>query len=165
MSNVVCHAFGVANLINSLNKVEINMVNPYRSLIPATVGFDRLFSTISGFDDLLNEGKKITLAYPPYNIIKTNDTNYQIEIAVAGFKRDELNITVENSKLVVIGIIADSTREFLHKGIGTRNFTHNFTLSDTIAVISAKFEDGLLIIDLENIIPEEMKLRTIPILN
>jgi molecular chaperone IbpA len=142
------------------------MVNPYRSLLPTTVGFDRLFSTINEFDHLLTEGKKYTQSYPPYNIIKTDDTNYSIEIAVAGFKREELDISFENSKLTVTGKTIDvDEKEYLHKGIGTRDFTHNFRLSDSIIIKSADIMDGLLVISLVNIIPEEKKPRKILIGN
>lgn len=142
------------------------MVNPYRSLLPTTVGFDRLFSTINGFEELLAEGKKNTQTYPPYNIYKIDDTHYKIEIAVAGFKRDELDITFQDNKLLVVGEkkeTEDFPFEYLHRGIGTRNFQHSFTLADTILVGSADFVDGILEIALKNIIPEEKKPRKIPI--
>ena len=144
------------------------MVNTYRSLLPTTVGFDRLFSTINGFDELLAEGRKNTQTYPPYNIYKVDDTHYKIEIAVAGFKRDELDITFQDSKLIVVGQkneTEDFPFEYLHKGIGTRNFTHSFTLADTILVGSAEFVDGILEIALKNVIPEEKKPRKIEISN
>lgn len=144
------------------------MVSSYRSLLPSTVGFDRLFSTINGFDELLAEGKKVTQTYPPYNIYKIDDTHYKIEIAVAGFKRNELDITFQDSKLLVTGQKdeqEDFPFEYLHKGIGTRNFQHSFTLADTILVGSAEFVDGILEIALSNVIPEEKKPRKILIGN
>jgi molecular chaperone IbpA len=142
------------------------MVNPYRSLLPTTVGFDRLFSTINGFEELLAEGKKNTQTYPPYNIYKIDDTHYKIEIAVAGFKRDELDITFQDNKLLVTGQKNNSNfidPKYLYKGIGTRDFQHTFTLADTILVDSAEFVDGILEIALENVIPEEKKPRKIAI--
>lgn len=141
------------------------MVNTYRSLLPTTVGFDRLFSTINGFDELLAEGRKNTQTYPPYNIYKVDDTHYKIEIAVAGFKRDELEITYQENKLIVIGEKKDPIFEieYLHRGIGTRNFQHSFTLADTILIGSAEFVDGILEIALKNVIPEEKKPRKIEI--
>lgn len=145
------------------------MVDLYRSLLPTTVGFDRLFSTINGFDELLNEGKKTTQTYPPYNIYKIDDTHYKIEIAVAGFKRDELEITFQDNKLLVVGEKKedekDSLVEYLHRGIGARDFQHSFTLADTILVGSAEFVDGILEIALKNVIPEEKKPRKIVISN
>ena len=141
------------------------MVNSYRSLLPTTVGFDRLFSTINGFDELLAEGKKNAQTYPPYNIFKIDDTHYKIEIAVAGFKRDEIDITYQDNKLIVIGEKKEPVFEieYLHRGIGTRNFQHSFTLADTILIGSAEFVDGILEIALKNVIPEEKKPRKIPI--
>lgn len=135
----------------------------YKNLLPSTVGFDRLLSTIEDFDTLFMEGRKAA-SYPPYNIIKTDDTNYTIEIAVAGFSRDDLDITAEGNKLTVTGTIkSEENKEYLHHGIGTRNFTHHFTLSDTVVVKSADIVNGLLLVKLENIIPEEKKPRKIPI--
>lgn len=142
------------------------MVDLYRSLLPSTVGFDRLFSTINGFDELLAEGKKISQTYPPYNIYKVDDTHYKIEIAVAGFKRDELDITFQDNKLMVSGVKNPDeifTTEYLHKGIATRDFQHSFTLADTILVGSAEFVDGILEIALKNVIPEEKKPHKIEI--
>lgn len=139
-------------------------MNYGRTLLPATVGFDRLLSTMEEFDRML-EGAKVP-TYPPYNIIKVNETDYSIEIAVSGFKRDEIEITTEENKLFVNGAIkttSSDSRQYLHKGIGTRNFAHKFTLSDTIIVKGADIVDGLLVINLENQIPEEKKPRKIEI--
>ena len=137
---------------------------PYgKSLLPATVGFDRLLSTFEEFDNILTTKAQ---TYPPYNIIKEDECNYTIEIAVSGFKRDDIEITAEGGKLTVNGAIktARSPEKFLHRGIGTRDFTHKFVLAETIVVKDADLStDGLLIIKLENVIPEEKKLRKIEI--
>lgn len=138
-------------------------MNYGKSLLPSTVGFDRLLSTMEEFDRMF-EGAKIP-TYPPYNIIKEDDTNYTIEIAVSGFKRDEIDITTEGNKLYVNGAIstAKSEIQYLHRGIGTRNFSHKYTVADTVVVKSADIVDGLLVIKLENMIPEEKKPRKIHI--
>jgi molecular chaperone IbpA len=139
-------------------------MNYGRSLLPATVGFDRLLSTLEEFDRVLESAKVQT--YPPYNIVKENDTDYTIEIAVSGFTRDEIEITTEGNKLFVNGAIKvanTDTRKYLHKGIGTRNFSHKYTLSDTVVVKGADIVDGLLVISLQNQIPEEKKPRKIQI--
>jgi len=139
------------------------MVSPYRSLLPSTVGFDRLFSTLDEFDTLFLEGKK-TQTYPPYNIVKLDDTDYAIEIAVAGFGMSDLDITTEGNKLTITGSTKETEgKEYLHRGIGTRDFTHTFTLADTVIVKSANIVNGLLVIILENVIPEEKKPRKIQI--
>ena len=138
---------------------------PYgKSLLPSTVGFDRLLSTFEEFDNLLGQGTKIQ-TYQHYNIIKEDNETYTIEIAVSGFKRDEIEITSEGGKLYVNGAIktARTSDKYLHRGIGTRDFSHKFVLSDTVVVRDADIVDGLLVINLENIIPEEKKPRKIEI--
>ena len=142
----------------------------YQSLLPRTVGFDRLLSTLDEFDTLLSTGGtgKQTQTYPPYNVVKLDDSRYKIEIAVAGFSRGELDITIKENKLTVKGSATQSeamqnTREYIHKGIGKRDFTHVFTLADTVVVEGADIVDGLLMIELRNVIPEEKKPRKIEI--
>jgi molecular chaperone IbpA len=139
----------------------------YQSLLPRTVGFDRLLSTLNEFDTLLGEGKP-PKTYPPYNVVKYADDRYKIELAVAGFSRDELDISIEENKLTVIGSATESPeafaeREYIHKGIGKRDFTHIFTLAETVVVEGADIVDGLLNIELRNVIPEEKQPRKITI--
>jgi molecular chaperone IbpA len=137
------------------------MVNAYRNLLPSTVGFDRLLSTFDELNEHLMDKKP---TYPPYNIYKVDDTHYKIEIAVAGFKQEELQITSEGNKVIVTGTKPEeNSKEYLYKGIATRDFQHTFTLAETIVVRSAEYVDGILEIVLKNIIPEEKKPRTIPI--
>jgi molecular chaperone IbpA len=139
-------------------------MNYGRSLLPATVGFDRLLSTIEEFDKMIGGAKVPT--YPPYNIIKEGDTTYTIEIAVSGFNRDEIEITSEGNTLCVNGAMKTAQSEekqYLHRGIAARNFAHKYTLADTVIVKEADIVDGLLVIKLENIIPEEKKPRKIQI--
>lgn len=139
------------------------MSYPYgRNLLLSTVGFERI---IDAFEQIgAAEGLNKAQSYPPYNIIKRNERDYAIEIAVAGFKKDELDITAEGSKLTVAGKVkASPSGEFLHKGIATRDFTHEFTLAETVVVRSADIESGLLVIRLENVIPEEKMPRKIMI--
>jgi molecular chaperone IbpA len=135
---------------------------PYgKTLLPSTVGFDRLLSTFDEFESLLNRGVQ---TYPPYNIIKEDETNYKIEIAVSGFSREDLDITFEGGKLSVDGAIKTSTaRTYLHRGIGTRNFSHKFVLNEFVEVKGADIVDGLLVISLQNVVPEEKKSRKINI--
>lgn len=138
-------------------------MNYGKTLLPSTVGFDRLLSTMDEFEKMFEGTKAPT--YPPYNIIKEDDTNYTIEIAVSGFKRDDIEITSEGNKLYVNGAIktAKTDVEYLHRGIGTRDFSHKYTMADTVIVKSADIVDGLLVIKLENMIPEEKKPRKIEI--
>lgn len=136
-----------------------------KSLLPSTVGFDRLLSTVDEFEKLFSTTKVST--YPPYNIIKEDDTHYRIELAVSGFKRHEIDIETSGNKLYVNGAISTTgTQEsYLHHGIAKRDFTHKFTIADNVLVKGAELVDGLLEIKLESIIPEEQKSRKIQIGN
>jgi molecular chaperone IbpA len=142
------------------------MTTYYKSLLPSTVGFDRLLSTIEDFESVMAGNKLARNPYPPYNIVKESENDYKIEIAISGFKREDIEITLEKSKLTVTGVSVDGDlkkRHYLHKGIASRNFTHVFTLNDTVIVKDADIVDGLLVVTLENIIPEQNKPRKIPI--
>jgi molecular chaperone IbpA len=131
-----------------------------RNVLLSSVGFDRFINAI----EELNSGESLNKAqsYPPYNIIKRNERDYAIEIAVAGFKGNEIDITAEGNKLTVTGKVNTAQEgEYLHKGIANRDFSHDFTLAETVNVRSADIENGLLIIKLENVIPEEKLPRKI----
>jgi molecular chaperone IbpA len=134
-----------------------------KSLLPSTVGFDRLLSTLNEVDEIFNTKKPST--YPPYNIVKFDDDNYQIQIAVAGFSKDDIDIETKNHQLMVNGSIRleETNAEYLYHGLASRDFSHSFKLSDTVFVKSADIVNGVLKINLENILPEEKKPRKIPI--
>lgn len=118
-----------------------------------------------GFDDLFNSlnNPKQQQSYPPYNVVKKDDNHYLIEIAVAGFKSNEINLTLEKGILTVTGTKdkLDTVDDYIHKGISSRDFTRSFTLAETIKVVGADIVDGVLLIGLENKIPEEDKPKTI----
>lgn len=136
-----------------------------RNLLPSTVGFDRLLSTL---DEALNIPEKVLTSYPPYNIAKISEDKYVIELAVAGFKREEIDITLEDSKLTIQGNAKkdeDGNKTYYHRGIALRNFTRVFTLADTVVVNSADLVDGMLVVELQNIIPESKKPRKISLGN
>lgn len=120
-----------------------------------------------GFDRMLNRMQAPTPGqsnYPPYNIIKTDDNNYELQLAIAGFKYDDLEITLEDGKLTIAGNqTVEPSADYIHKGISARNFSREFTLMDTIIVNGATLEDGILTVQLENVIPEEKKPRKIDI--
>jgi molecular chaperone IbpA len=135
-----------------------------RNVLLSSVGFDRFIDTLEEMSvaETVNKAQ----SYPPYNILKINERDYAIEIAVAGFKQDELDITATGNKLTVIGKTKDQqTGEYLHKGIANRDFSHEFTLAETVVVRSADIQNGLLVIKLENVIPEEKLPRKIMIGN
>lgn len=103
--------------------------------------------------------------YPPYNLVKNGDDKYVIEISVAGFSIDDIDITVDNQKLVVSGDNKNSTNEvtYIHKGIASRGFTRQFYLAEYVEVVSATIINGILTINLEKVIPEDKKPKKIKI--
>jgi len=126
-----------------------------------TVGFDRIFERIQAMHQPTDRG---TQKYPPYNITKESDTTYIVEMAVAGFTDDSLDIQVKEGVLTVEGKVEDSTdKEYIHRGIAARAFTRTFTLAETVVVKDAGLENGMLRILLENVIPEEQKPKKIKI--
>lgn len=124
-----------------------------------------------GFDNLFREMDKLQLngtansSYPPYNIVNVNDEQFFIEVAVAGFEEKDLDITLENGVLTVTGNkeVETEDRQYVYKGIAMRNFTRTFRLADHIEVEGAKLENGLLVVNLKKLIPEELKPRKIEI--
>jgi molecular chaperone IbpA len=127
------------------------------------LGFDKFFDDV---EKLLNMDVQKTVSnFPPHNILKLDDSRYVVELAVAGFSKDEIDISVEGGTLTVKGEKADTNTnvQYLHKGIGTRSFTKTLTIADTIEVKGAEFKDGILRIGLENIVPEHKKPRKIEI--
>jgi molecular chaperone IbpA len=97
--------------------------------------------------------------YPPYNIIKNDQANYEIEVALAGFKAEEIEVSTEQNILRVTSKVEkrDSERTYLHKGLSKRSFSHSWQLADDVRVSNVDFADGLLSISLEKIIPEHQK--------
>lgn len=130
---------------------------PYRQ---SSVGFDRLF-------DLLESGARSSGAegYPPYDLIRHDEESYRIDLAVAGFRPDEVEIVAHQNQLTVSGQREDRSEEgeYMHRGIATRSFERRFQLADYIEVGSARFENGLLSIHLTRVVPEAMKPRRIEI--
>ena len=132
---------------------------PYRR---STVGFDRLFDMLENSGSG-NGGEN----YPPFDLIKTGDNDYRIDLAVAGFKADEIDITAQQNVLIVSGKKkeeeSDRGSDFIYRGIATRSFERRFALADHIQVRGADMKDGLLSIELVREIPEAMKPRKIDI--
>ncbi|WP_312160347.1 Hsp20 family protein [Phenylobacterium sp.] len=134
-----------------------------------TIDFSPLYRSVVGFDRLasLLETASVDAAagYPPYNIERTDENAYRVEIAVAGFRPEELNIEVKENLLTVQGRKAanDDQRRFLHRGLAERNFERRFQLADYVVVTEAKLADGLLSISLKRELPEALKPRTIEI--
>lgn len=129
-------------------------------LMRSTVGFDHLSRLV---DSALSGDS--TNAYPPYNIEKLGEDDYQITMAVAGFAPSELTVTIQDDTLLIAGRAQDEAEEtaFLHRGIAKRAFERRFELAETIKVGDAHIENGLLQVDLKRVIPEHKKARSIEI--
>ena len=124
----------------------------------STIGFDRLFDVLDEVQRTAEE------SYPPYNIERLDENRFQISVALAGFTPDEVALTLEHNVLTLEGRKGEKDgKTFLHRGISARNFKRQFTLADHVEVKSARFENGLLVIDLVREIPEAMKPRRIEI--
>ncbi len=124
---------------------------------PFAIGFDRFFEDIERVSSINDN-------FPPYNVIKSSEDSYLIELAVAGFNKDELNIEYKDAILTVTG--DNTTRQeldFVHKGISERSFRRSWTLGDHVKVKTATVVNGLLVISLEREIPESEKPQTIKI--
>lgn len=122
----------------------------------ALVGFDRYFSAPHH-----QNGN-----YPPHNIVKYDETHYGIEIAVAGFSKDEITVEVDQDQLTVKGCKlnqADNRFEYLHRGLAARDFEQTFTLAEYMEVHAAEVKDGMLVIEIMRLVPEALKPRRIEI--
>lgn len=131
----------------------------FDNLYRTSIGFERIF------DDMLRVNSiNVQQSYPPYNIVRNSETNYQIEIAVSGFSEDDIEITLKDNQLVITGEIkADDTKEFIFRGIAGRKFIRTFSLAENMEVKTAKMQNGLLVVNLEFHIPEEQKPKKIAI--
>ena len=137
----------------------------WNSLRPFSVGFDSIFEE---FDRMLDSTERYNSNYPPYNIRKLSDNDYKIEVALAGYSKDDIELELKDSTLTVRNktkekAINDESNGVIHKGISTRQFERSFTISEDIKVKNAELKNGLLNIDLERIIPDEKKPRLIDI--
>ena len=124
-----------------------------------TIGFDKMFNTL----EQLNGHANVTENYPPYNLIRTGDDTFVIEVALAGFSREELNVEIKENVLHINGekelVEDDGKKDFIHKGIGTRRFHKTFTLAEYVEVVEGAYVDGVLTVVCERQLPEEKKPR------
>jgi molecular chaperone IbpA len=139
----------------------------FNQLRPVTVGFDNIFDHFERmFDgDVMNIPQ---VNYPPYNIVKTGENTYDIELALAGFNKNDIDVEYSDNALTVKSIkkaenVQEGNNGMLHQGISKRLFSKSFTISDDVEVKGAELKDGLLKISLERIIPESKRARTIKI--
>ena len=136
----------------------------FNKLRPVSVGFDSVFDH---FESMFNESPSLHTNYPPYDIVKTDEHSYVIELAVAGFSKKDIAVTVENGVLTVEsdreGNAESSGEEIIHRGISKRYFKKSFSISDDVEIRGAELKDGLLRISMEKIIPESRKRKEISI--
>ena len=139
-----------------LTHIDINQITPF------SIGFDRVFDRLVDYGTTYETG-----GFPPYNIRKTDDFKHVIELALAGFCKDEIEVVLTDGVLVVKSADllsqTDPNEGLVHKGIAKRAFTRKFTLADDIEIKDAKLINGLLLIDLEQIVPEHKKPKTIKV--
>jgi molecular chaperone IbpA len=126
------------------------------------IGFDRHWRMLESFGELFDSRG----GYPPFNMIRTGEDTFRLELAIAGFRRDQVKVTVVDSTLVIEGdrnAAATEGEEYLHRGIATRRFRQAFALFEHVEVVGAELLDGVLGIDLTRTIPEEKKPRVIDV--
>ena len=139
----------------------LSLLDTFNQLTPYAVGFDRVFDNLNTY--VTNNAT--STGFPPYNIQKVGDYNYTIDMALAGFGKEDIEVEVADSTLTIRSDKKDEPEdEFTyHRGISYRRFDRKFTLADDIVVTGASLENGLLRIDLERVIPEEKKPRLIEV--
>ena len=141
---------------------NLSLFDNFNQLTPYAVGFDRIFDHLNTY--VANNTS--STGFPPYNIRKEGEVNYVIEMALAGFGKEDIQVELAEGTLKIRSVKEniDQTDEWtLHRGISYRKFNRKFTLADDIVVNDAKLENGLLTITLEQIVPEEKKPRLISI--
>jgi molecular chaperone IbpA len=141
-----------------------NQLSRIEALNRALIGFDTMFDTMER-----RFANQVSNNYPPHNIIKTGENQYEIQVAVTGFQKSEITVTIENTVLVIKGEGAESVRHeqpeivYLHRGLATRDFAREFPLAEHIEVVGAQIENGMLIVKLVRNIPESAKPKVIDI--
>ena len=139
----------------------LSLLNKLR---PVSVGFDSVFDH---FESMFNESPSLHTNYPPYDILKTDEHSYVVELAVAGFSKKDIEVTVESGVLTVEsdreGNSESNGQEIIHRGISKRYFKKSFSISDDVEIRGAELKDGLLRISMEKIIPESRKRKEISI--
>ena len=129
---------------------------------PFFIGFNREMERLSNVQLASRQ-----VSYPPYDLVKIDDDSFKLSLAVAGFSKDTLSVTVDNSTLIIKGDnnidSEEDNSEVLHKGIASRKFTRTFALGEYMEITGAEIKDGMLHIDIERIVPEDKKPKTIKI--
>ena len=137
----------------------LSLFDNFNQLTPYAVGYDKLFDNLSRYVD----NNVSSTGFPPYNIRKEGDYHYVIEMALAGFSKEDIEIEVADGTLSIRSDKKDDASDNLYRGISFRKFNRKFTLSDDIVVNDAALDNGMLTINLERIVPEEKKPRLIEV--
>ena len=137
----------------------LSLFDNFNQLTPYAVGYDKMFDNISRYVD----NSVTSTGFPPYNIRKEGDYHYVIEMALAGFSKEDIEIEVADGTLSIRSDKKDDASDNLYRGISFRKFNRKFTLSDDIVVNDAALDNGMLTINLERIVPEEKKPRLIEV--
>ena len=138
----------------------LSLFDNFNQFTPYAVGFDRVFDTLNRYVD----NNVQSTGFPPYNIRKEGEYNYVIEMALAGFGKDDIEIEVAESNLTIRSVKENSEDDStVYRGISYRKFERKFTLADDIIVPGAKLENGMLTVELERVVPEEKKPRLIAV--
>ena len=138
----------------------LSLIDNFNQLTPYAVGFDRMFDNLSRYVD----NNTTSTGFPPYNIRKEGDYNYVIEMALAGFGKDDIEVEVADGTLSVRSVKENSEDEStVYRGISYRKFERKFTMADDIVVNGASLENGMLKLELERVVPEEKKPRLISV--
>ena len=143
----------IANIFDHFDR---NLLTPY------AVGFDRVFDRLNNY--VVHQNHMTPTGFPPYNIRKEGDYNFVIELALAGLSKGDLEVEVADQTLTVRSIDKkEDEGELLHRGISYRQFTRTWTLAENVVVNEAKMENGMLVVRLEHVVPEEKKPRKVSI--
>jgi molecular chaperone IbpA len=135
-----------------------------RAINPADLA--QISRALVGFDQYFNNPRLQNSNYPPHNIVKYSDSAYAIEVAVAGFSREEITVEVDQAQLIVRGVQATADidgKEYLHRGLASRDFEQSWTLAEYMEVKGAEVKDGMLIVQIERIVPDALQPRKIEI--
>ena len=126
---------------------------------PFFIGFNRTLDRLNTVHTAA-----VNQSYPPYNIFKVDEDTYRVDLALAGFDKKDIDVSVDNGSLIIKGeVTTEDTAETIHKGIATRKFTRTFALGEYMEVVGAEFKNGMLSVNVERIVPEDKKPKSIKI--
>lgn len=142
-----------------MNQIARFDANSLAHLNRALIGFDRIFN------DFENRHVSATTNYPPYNVLKHDDDHFEIEVAVAGFDREDVTVEVDQNQLIIKGqrIKEEDIGKYIHRGLAARDFERVFTLMDHMEVGEAELTNGILSVKITRVVPEALKPRSITI--